>query len=717
MTTFGWLHLTDLHQGAAAQSWMLPEVMNELYRDLEELHGKDGWDLVLFTGDLTQRGTPAEFSELDRTLDALRKKLDQLGSHPVLLAVPGNHDLTRPANVRDPAVRTLLRWAENEDVHDELWTDPDSPYRAVVRKAFTGYAEWWARFGHGFRKPVEMKEGILPGDFSAVIEKEGARLGVVGLNTSFLQLADSVKPGDLALHARQFQAVCDGDGPGWADRCDVSLLMTHHPPAWLDARSRDDHLFANIAVPGRFAVHLFGHMHEASASAVSVAGMEARRFWQGTSLFGLEHFGDGTMSRAHGYAAGRIELRPRDAELRLFPRKAERTQAKSWQIVPDTSFGRLERDQGTRPEAVQRRRMQSMPAPVRPSNPIVAFSSTDATWKPQAPGGPYDPLWHVPRAREEKVAINNVPNRGSPAVVVWGPPLYGKTTFVKHVLARLPAVAGEAMIVEISLGTFDRALDSEHAFFTELGNRIAREASLIPESGTLPAWPADRARERLEGLMEQKILPRDGRLLVLVIEKLDAILPCAFRESVFEMFRRWVQEVTDEPWSALRLIVVAASTPMMFQRKATRSPFFNTSTLIEIREFDAKQTASLAKLYRLSWGDEEIGRLRALVGGHPFLLRAFMYEAALQETPLDELLDPGSAVGQELRQRAARMLPDLDPTLEDALRKVLADRRVRLPDDVYQMLRGAGLLDAEAGVYRFRCKLYEDHFTEQWKAP
>ena len=42
---------------------------------------------------------------------------------------------------------------------------------------------------------------------------------------------------------------------------DFALLMTHHPPTWLTTKAREE-LYGEIAPPGRFVAHLYGHMHE-----------------------------------------------------------------------------------------------------------------------------------------------------------------------------------------------------------------------------------------------------------------------------------------------------------------------------------------------------------------------------------------------------------------------------------------------------------------------
>lgn len=353
MAGFGWLHLTDLHApGIGGFRTLWPNVEEQLFEDLARLHARSGpWDLVVFSGDLTQRGTDAELQAADELLGLLWDHLRALGSDPALFAVPGNHDLVRP-DPRRPEVRLLARWEQDPEVQREFWADPKSPYRAVIEEAFAPWERWTARAR--LRRPGELTRGLLPGDASAVLEKDGARLGLLGLNSAFLQLSDGPWEGRLALDVSQYHAATGGDGPRWARGCDAALLVTHHGPLWLD-RASQEALNGEIAPPGRFLAHLYGHMHEPGAAHLAVGGAQPWRRWQGASLFGLEGWGPNT-DRQHGYAAARLEI---DAAgkgtLRLWPRSAHRHQAGFWQIGPDRSY-MLEDDGATAPEPVALRR-------------------------------------------------------------------------------------------------------------------------------------------------------------------------------------------------------------------------------------------------------------------------------------------------------------------------------------------------------------------------
>ncbi len=340
MTCFSWLHLTDLHCGSKARDCLDPGEKEIFFKDLKELHDKCGsWDLVLLTGDLTHMGSTEEFERLDDFFEQLWEHFEKLGSDPKLLAVPGNHDLLRPAQ-KAPALRLLQQWNKEPDIQKEFWKDAKSPYRRVVAKAFANYTNWWE--DHPFRSD-NIEDGILPGDFTVTIEKNGAKLGILGLNSAFLQLSGDDYQRKLALHSRQFHEACGGDGAEWAKQHHTCLLLTHHSPDWLNPGARQ-YLNGEITAHGRFAVHLYGHLHEKTSryNATMPDGVEVRRIWQGCSLFGLRFYEKGPQKQEmrrdpYGYSAGKIELREGNiGELTLWPRGIQRRGHQSG-FVPDYS--------------------------------------------------------------------------------------------------------------------------------------------------------------------------------------------------------------------------------------------------------------------------------------------------------------------------------------------------------------------------------------------
>lgn len=317
--SIGWLHLTDLHQGMSGTSWLWPNVKAQLFADLERLHAHSGpWDVVFFTGDLTQRGSQDEFDQLDRTLDQLWARLEKLGSRPQLVAVPGNHDLERPGDRFDPVVLALRQWHDDRRLRDHVLAMADNQYTATLRRAFAAYDRWSSR-----RCASGGTRGLLPGDTAVTVRAGGLSLGVIGLNSAFLQLADGDYLERLDVDPRQLHEVCGHDAPEWLGQHDFNFLLTHHPPAWLAPRARKEFM-AEVDVAGRFAAHLYGHMHEGASLATSHGGAPMRLALQGSSLFGLEEYvaSDGRrLQRLHGYSAGRFERVGATGRLQIFPRR------------------------------------------------------------------------------------------------------------------------------------------------------------------------------------------------------------------------------------------------------------------------------------------------------------------------------------------------------------------------------------------------------------
>ncbi len=188
-------------------------------------------------------------------------------------------------------------------------------------------------------------------------------LGIVGLNSAFLQLTDKNDyQGRLALHPKQFHAACGGDGVNWTESQHACILMTHHPPDWLDTESRQN---LSREILENFCLHLYGHHHETQVRQLLTAGAShAPLQWLGRSLFGLEKFQDGTLDRSHGYAAGEIRVgKESEGQLQFMPRRRE-VQGDTWELVPDFSV-KLPDD----------RRTRSFPVQIRPI-PVTSGSKT-----------------------------------------------------------------------------------------------------------------------------------------------------------------------------------------------------------------------------------------------------------------------------------------------------------------------------------------------------
>jgi hypothetical protein len=267
--------------------------------------------------------------------------VEGLGSAPLFLAVPGNHDLVRPTEYGG-IVRLARDWSTDARLREHFWTNEPDEFRSGIENAFKNWCAWWSGARPSDRL-VEYSDGALPGDFIATVEVGETLVGIVGLNTAFLQLEAGELKGRLSLDARQVSALCPDGAGAWARKHDIAILMTHHPPEWFDRRGLT-HLRDEIAPPGRFAVHLYGHQHETQFLWLRVGGSRPQCEVLGCSLFGLETWGD-DVQRLHGYSVVEVDGITRRS-LRMWPRRGLHQQGGGWGIAPDHSFA-LEQDEGT----------------------------------------------------------------------------------------------------------------------------------------------------------------------------------------------------------------------------------------------------------------------------------------------------------------------------------------------------------------------------------
>lgn len=366
--SFNWLHISDLHFGQKGQADYLPNIRAAFFDDLRKLHVKTGpWHAVFFTGDLVSTGQEEQFTQLQSEfLDPLWRLLAELGSNGArLYVVPGNHDLSRPKSCA--AARELT--GAFGAISAEFWqtSDASAKHHHIIREAFANYERWRGAAPH--QPDLTHTDGFLPGDFAHTQEVGAHRIGIVGLNSTFLQLAGGDFQRKLAIHPAQVRRLV-GDVVNWVEQCDACILLTHQGPAWFSPEAQSD--YAEINSAGRFALHLFGHEHESVFKGESWGG-DVRWVWQGPSVYGQESIDyPQKEDRRHGYVAGRIEFGSESASFRCWPRKGFRDPVNGWRFAADHAGAVLPDDEATKPRAITRHRKP----PVQPFGQPPASPAT-----------------------------------------------------------------------------------------------------------------------------------------------------------------------------------------------------------------------------------------------------------------------------------------------------------------------------------------------------
>lgn len=333
---FRWLHLSDLHVGMYGQDHLWSHLRHHLYDDLPELFEIAGRpDLVIFSGDIVQKGHPDEFKRATEILLELWEQFKKLDATPTFFAVPGNHDLVRPpANAM--AVKLLRMWSVDEGVREEFLGDSSSEYRNTVVQALENYRVWYESLSDAGIPVLDAIAGMLPGDLRGLSAANDRRVGIIGLNSTWLQLTGDAVSGDMHVDPLQLAEI-ETDAEGWARQNDFNLLVTHHPTSWLSPSSMPGWR-SEIAPPGRFDLHLFGHMHEPFTSSASVSGSTAVHQFQSPSLFGMEKLKDGTTARLHGYSMGEFSIIDGNRQAKVWPRRLKTYDSGQMKILPDHDF-------------------------------------------------------------------------------------------------------------------------------------------------------------------------------------------------------------------------------------------------------------------------------------------------------------------------------------------------------------------------------------------
>ncbi|WAS96394.1 SUMF1/EgtB/PvdO family nonheme iron enzyme [Nannocystis punicea] len=577
---YRWLHLSDLHLGCRDEAlWW--QIVENFERSVDPWLAKVGApDLLLLTGDLAWAGAEGEYGRLDRFLERLLAMLEtKTGRRPLLVPIPGNHDVERPTGARLRPYRILDAYETDADEEDvkilraEIWEKHDPEFVAGL---FTHYTRWLERTvvpQLTGTSGVVLHRSFFPGDLTVTLNLPGRfPLAVVGLNSAWSHYKAGDFTGKLLLPAEQFLAALPAPAAGGSPldvfrRVERALLLMHHPRKWLTTKSRE--IFdGQIHLGQRFTACLFGHMHEPDAVNVSQAGGAARSFYQAPSLFGLEHHGT-TSERVFGYTFGQVA---QGGEVRLWPLRSVRRGDGVWTFDRDGFFhwpgddreGVLLRRADPEPRTL---RSGPRPAPA-PDLDLAAYCRTvlDETRYIRLDGiaaaakalnHPIERLYtrlrthaHGKDLRRDLVDLADLLPKHH-RLLIEGQPGSGKTTFLKLAASVL---ARDFLDEPCPDGPSWRAV--------HLGREVARTLPIFIKLSRLATSTASKGAARLLDHLAEETTPRTGdtpelararrealdRRLVggeatLLLDGLDEVGDAALREQVFaslqDILRAW----------------------------------------------------------------------------------------------------------------------------------------------------------------------------------
>lgn len=218
---------------------------------------------------------------------------------------------------------------------------------------------------------------------------------------------------------------------------------------------------------------------------------------------------------------------------------------------------------------------------------------------------------------------------------------------------------------------------------------------------------------------EEHLLSQLEQPLLLALDDVDRIFPYPqIAEDFFGMLRVWHEEArTSRIWKKLRL-VIAHSTEVYIQLNINRSPF-NVGVPIELPEFTPEQIQELAKQQGLDWdvlGAQGLEPLRALVGGHPYLVQRAIYYLSRSEITLEQLLQIAYTESGIYSDHLRGHLWNLQehPELVTAMKKVIEATNPAQLDTMQSFkLQSLGLVRLEGNEVKPWCELYARYFCDR----
>jgi hypothetical protein len=194
----------------------------------------------------------------------------------------------------------------------------------------------------------------------------------------------------------------------------------------------------------------------------------------------------------------------------------------------------------------------------------------------------------------------------------------------------------------------------------------------------------------------------DGNVVV-AFDEMDRVLGRSYQDNFFSTLRYLHDHRTDSPPTSLARLGLAgaiSTEPYLFIKDLFRSPF-NVGLNIELRNFNEAECLKLNRLYRARLTKVELGRLMALLNGHPHLTHLAFY-SLVGPSPLDfpallrKAAEWDGPFGAHLRAIENKLMDEMGEALLTAMKQIIAAGEGPTRDTFYR-LHGAGLVREDEG--------------------
>ncbi|BAB78273.1 AAA-like domain-containing protein (plasmid) [Anabaena sp. FACHB-709] len=300
---------------------------------------------------------------------------------------------------------------------------------------------------------------------------------------------------------------------------------------------------------------------------------------------------------------------------------------------------------------------------------------------------------------------------------IKAPIQFGKTTLMAQVLKYAQKQGYRAIAINLRDAVADD-FDSLDSFLQWFIASVTYALNLTVDMET--HWRKSLGNSKIKcRTYLQKYLLTDDIPLVIALDEVDRLFTHQLIAGEFlGMLRTWHEDAkTKLLWTQLRLIVL--HTEVYTQIDINQSPF-NAGTVIQLTELNSTEILTLLNQYQLHWSQQEMKKLTAIVGGHPYLVTLTLKFLAQNPTSLEQLLNTAATPNSIYRSHLERQWHKLQThshLLAPLKAIALADAAISIQphfhlDDVVK-LYDLGLIQLQQHQVSIRYELYRQYFRER----
>ncbi|MDJ0703141.1 MAG: AAA-like domain-containing protein [Leptolyngbyaceae cyanobacterium MO_188.B28] len=302
---------------------------------------------------------------------------------------------------------------------------------------------------------------------------------------------------------------------------------------------------------------------------------------------------------------------------------------------------------------------------------------------------------------------------------VRAPRRWGKTSLINRILAQADAYGYHTAQLNFREANLSIMTDLDELLRWFCAT-IAQQLQLKPSIDQV--WDQDvGGKVNCTTYLQTYVLSRIEQPLAVILDDVHQIFEyLSVAQDFLTLIRFWHEEANNlEVWGKLRL-VITHSTEVYIPLKLSQSPF-NVGLPIQLPEFSLNHIQDLAMRYGIDGftsmkGAENLAKMRALLGGHPYLLHLALYRLSRQDVAIEQLLMDVPTLISIYRSHLDNCLVMLKrrPKLEKALKKVvISNNPVRLESILAYRLESMGIVVLRGDQAILRCDLYRRYFRDR----